>query len=116
MKLSLKVNFHPIPQITPLTEESDIRANVRLLLELEAVWIAENDLGEGSTASGVVDDLLDNTASVTVTLSVIECSEFGRVLYRASETVSTLEIRGIGLLVRKTCLPQPGVGSCRAGR
>ena len=55
--------------------------DVRLGAELEAVRVAENDLGEGRTTAGVVDDLANNTASVSVALSVIELAELGGVLY-----------------------------------
>lgn len=57
--------------------------DVRLGAELEAVGVAENDLGERGTTTGVVDDLANNTASVSVALSVIELAELGGVLYSA---------------------------------
>lgn len=46
-------------------------------VELEAVWVAENDLGERSTTSWVVDDVLHDTTDVTVTLSIIEVTKCG---------------------------------------
>jgi hypothetical protein len=52
-------------------------------LELESVWVAENDLGKRRTTSGVVDDVLDNAANVSVTLSIIEVSELCRCLVQA---------------------------------
>lgn len=67
--------FRPIQ---PRTGEA--RANVRLLLQLEAVGVTEDNLGERSSTSGVVDDLLDDTASVSVALGVIKGSELGGVL------------------------------------
>lgn len=47
---------------------------------LELVLGAEHDLGEGSTSAGVVDDLLHDTADVSMTLGVVEGSELGRSL------------------------------------
>lgn len=44
---------------------------------LELVGVAELDLGEGSTTAGIVDDLLDNTTGVSVTLSEVEGTELG---------------------------------------
>lgn len=46
-------------------------------VKLEAVWVAENDLGERSTTSWVVDDILHDTTDVTVTLSIIEVTKCG---------------------------------------
>lgn len=45
--------------------------------DLELVGVAELDLGERSTTAGVVDDLLDNTADVSVSLSEVESAELG---------------------------------------
>lgn len=50
---------------------------------LELVGVAELDLGEGSTTAGIVDDLLDDTTGVTVSLSVVESPELGRGLVQA---------------------------------
>lgn len=47
---------------------------------LELVGVAELDLGEGSTTTGIVDNLLDDTTGVSVSLSVVECPELGRGL------------------------------------
>ena len=44
---------------------------------LELVGVAELDLGEGSTAAGIVDDLLDNATGVSMTLSVVKGTELG---------------------------------------
>lgn len=76
----------------------DARANVRLLLELEAVRVAENDFGKGGTASRVVDDLLDDTAGVSVAFRIIEGSELSRVLEANRQHAAKC---WIGLLVRK---------------
>lgn len=40
-------------------------------MELVAVWVAENDLGEWRTATGIVDNVLDDAANVAVTLCVV---------------------------------------------
>lgn len=50
---------------------------------LELVGVTELDLGEGSTTAGIVDDLLDDTTGVTVSLSEIEGPELGRGLVQA---------------------------------
>lgn len=44
-------------------------------MELVAVWVAENDLGEWRTATGIVDNVLDDAANVAVTLCVVVGSE-----------------------------------------
>jgi len=46
-----------------------------LLSELVSVRVSEDDLGEGRSSSGVVDDILDNTSDVTVPLSEVQGSE-----------------------------------------
>jgi len=50
---------------------------------LEFVGAVENDPGKRSTATGVVDDLLHDTADVAMTLGEIEGSELGRGLVEA---------------------------------
>jgi hypothetical protein len=50
---------------------------------LELVRVAEGDLSEGSTTTGIVDNLLHNTTEVSMALSVIEVSELGRSLVQA---------------------------------
>lgn len=50
---------------------------------LELVGVTELDLGEGSTTAGIVDDLLDDTTGVTVSLSIVEGPELGRGLVQA---------------------------------
>lgn len=47
---------------------------------LELVGVTELDLGEGSTTTGVVDDLLHDTAGVAMTLGIVEGTELGRRL------------------------------------
>lgn len=44
---------------------------------LELVGAAEDDLGEGSTSASIVDDLLDHTTDVSMTLGEVERSELG---------------------------------------
>lgn len=44
---------------------------------LESVGVTEDDLGEGSTAASIVDDLLHNTTDVAMSLGVVESSELG---------------------------------------
>jgi hypothetical protein len=58
---------------------------VRLMAELVAVRVAEDDLGKRSTSTRVVDDVLYDTANVSMALGVVEGSEFGRVLEIASK-------------------------------
>lgn len=47
---------------------------------LVLVGVSEDDLGEGSTTTGVMDDLLDNTSDVSVSLGVVEISELSSAL------------------------------------
>lgn len=54
------------------------------MAELVAVRVTEDDLSKGSTTAGVVDDVLYDTSDVSMTLTVIEGSEFGGVLFAAS--------------------------------
>lgn len=48
------------------------------------VRITELDLSKRSASSWVVDDLLNHTSQITVSLSIIELAEGGRVLVQAS--------------------------------
>ena len=56
-----------------------------LLVLLELVGVAEDDLGEGRTTAGVVDDVLDHAPYVTVSLGIIEGSELGGSLSEAGD-------------------------------
>lgn len=47
---------------------------------LVLVRVSEDNLGKGSTSTGVMDNLLDNTSDVSVSLGVIEISELGSTL------------------------------------
>lgn len=44
---------------------------------LELVGVTELDLGEGSTTTGIVDNLLHDTTDVSMTLSVVKGTELG---------------------------------------
>ena len=52
-------------------------------VELEPVGVAEGDLGEGRTTTGVVDDLLHDTAHVAMALGVVEGPELGGAVSEA---------------------------------
>lgn len=52
-------------------------------VELEPVGVAEDDLGEGRTATGVVDDLLHDSAGVPVALRVVEGPELSDAISEA---------------------------------
>jgi hypothetical protein len=47
---------------------------------LVSILITELDLGEGSTTTGIVDDLTDDSTDVTVTLGKVESTELGGTL------------------------------------
>lgn len=47
-------------------------------LESILIRVSEDDLGEGSTTAGIVEDLSDDTLDVTILFSEIENSESGR--------------------------------------
>lgn len=57
--------------------------NEGLLVQLELVGVTEDNLGERCTTAGVVDDVLDHTSYVSVSLGVIEASELGESLAQA---------------------------------
>lgn len=56
-------------------------------VQLEAVGVTEDDLGEGSATTSVVDNLLHNATGVAMTLGVVESSELGGGLVEASDRV-----------------------------
>ena len=82
--------------VDELTSVKTLVGNEGLLTLLVLVRVTEDDLGEGSTTTGVVDDLLDDTTDVTVTLSVIEVSKLGSSLsqtgMRGEDRASTLSL------------------------
>lgn len=74
---------------------------------LELVGVTELDLGEGSTTAGIVDDLLDDTTGVTVSLSVIEGPELGRGLVQAGVgrcKVEKIRYQHSNLLANLSCV------------
>lgn len=66
--------------IDKLASSDTFVGNEGLFVLLITVRIAENDLGERSTSTGVVNNLLNNTTDKTFTLSVIKLSELGSSL------------------------------------
>jgi len=56
--------------------------------KLVAVGITEGDLGEGSSSPGVMDDIFYDTTDITMALTVVEGSEFGRVLSNFGISIS----------------------------
>lgn len=61
-----------------LTEEHTFGGDHDLVIPLVLVRVSELNLDHGSTSTGVVDDLLDDTSNVAVSLGVIERSHLGR--------------------------------------
>jgi hypothetical protein len=72
-----------LTSVDELTSVDALVSNEGLLTLLVLVGVTENDLGKGSTTARVVDDLLDNTTNVTVSLSVVERTELGGALSQA---------------------------------
>ena len=60
-----------------LTGEHTFSGDEEFLDALELVGVAEFDLSEGGTTAGVVSDVLNGTAHVTVALTVVEGTEAG---------------------------------------
>lgn len=72
-------------------ELASVHALVRdegLGVQLVAVWVAENDLGERSATASVVDNLLHNTADVSMALGEVVGSEFRWGLVETFESQS----------------------------
>lgn len=64
--------------------------------ELVSVWVTESDQGERSTSTSVVDDLLDDTSDVSISLSEVVVSELGWVLVQVGvglEDTTRLSLR-----------------------
>lgn len=57
-------------------------------VQLEAVGVAEDDLGQRRATAGVVDDLLHDTTDVTMTLGEVESAELRRCLVKPLGNVS----------------------------
>jgi hypothetical protein len=72
-----------LTSVDELTSVDALVSNEGLLTLLVLVRVTENDLGKGSTTARVVNDLLDNTTNVTVSLSVVERTELGGALSQA---------------------------------
>ena len=70
--------------INKLTSVHSLVGDEGLGVLLELVGVPEDNLGQRSTSAGVVDDLPHNTADVAMSLGVIESSELGRGLSKAS--------------------------------
>jgi hypothetical protein len=63
--------------VDELTSVHTLSSNEDLSTETVLVLVTEDNLGEGSATTGVVDDLLDDTANVAVTFSIVERSQLG---------------------------------------
>jgi len=77
-----------------LTSEHTLSSDEELLDALVLVRVAELDLGEGGTTAGVVSDLLDGTAHVSVALAVVVGAEAG-----GSEALVGVDLEVGGLTV-----------------
>ena len=69
------------------------------MAKLVAVRVTEGDLSEGSSSSRVVDDIFHNTADITMALTVVEGSEFGRVLSNFGVSINGYGIWSTGRIV-----------------
>ena len=66
--------------VDELTSVHTLSSDEVSLNQLVSVWIAEDNTGDWSTSTWVVEDILDNSLDVTVSLGVIEGSQLGRSL------------------------------------
>ena len=64
--------------VDELTSVHTLRGDEELLLVLEAERMAESDSAERGSASGVVDDVGNDSLDVSIALRVVEGSETGR--------------------------------------
>lgn len=62
------------------TSGKTLGGNEGLGLELVSVRVSENDVSQGSSSTGVVDDVLDETTDVTVSLSKVQRPQSSRLL------------------------------------
>jgi hypothetical protein len=88
-----------------------------LPLTLVTVRVTEDDTGEGSTTTWVVDNLLYETTDVSISLSEIEVSELSRsdpVMLMGCTAVKQ-EISASCCFVRFDCLFRSGCSSFVAG-
>merc|ERR1719384_3099199 len=60
-----------LASVDELASVHALRGNEGLRLQLVTVWVTECDLSKGSTTARVVDDVLDDTLDVAMTLSII---------------------------------------------
>jgi len=61
--------------VDELTSVHSFNGEEMVVLESVLIGVSEDDLGEGSSTTGIVDDLSDDTLNVTVLFSEIENSE-----------------------------------------
>lgn len=59
-------HFTLLSAVDELAREHTFSGNEELFSVLELVGVAENDTGKGGTTTGIVNNLLDDTADVTV--------------------------------------------------
>jgi len=57
------------------------------LNQLVSVWVTEDNTGNWSTSTWVVEDILDNTLDITVSLGVVESSQLGSSLSVSSHSL-----------------------------
>jgi len=85
-----------LSSVDELSSVHSLVGDESLMVDSELVGVTESNTGKWGTSSGVVDDVLDNTADVTVTLAVVEGSELGWVLSKTSvgseDAASTLSL------------------------
>jgi hypothetical protein len=63
--------------VDELTSVHSFNGEEMVVLESVLIGVSEDNLGEGSTTAGIVDDLSDDTLNVTILFSEIENSESG---------------------------------------
>ena len=66
--------------VDELTSVHALGSDESLGSELVSVWVTESDTSERSTSTSIVDDLLDDTSNVAVSLSEVVVPELGWVL------------------------------------
>ena len=73
-----------LPAVHELSRVHAFRADKNLIVALVVVGIAELDLGNGGTSTGVMEDFLDDTTDVAMLLGVVERTELDRTLASAA--------------------------------
>ena len=76
-----------LADVDELASVHALSSNEVLLVDFVFVGVTEDDLGDGSTTSGIVDDLLDETTEVARALGEVDGTELG----------STNTVGGVGL-------------------